>query len=68
LRGKNNNIIGVQSMDVTLDTLTRIVENVKLGETGYIILVDDQGTVLADPKNTKHNFKNIDAFVFESGI
>ncbi len=60
IRGQNNNIIGVQSMDVTLDTLTRIVENVKLGETGYIILIDDQGTVLADPKNTKHNFKNID--------
>ena len=59
IRGQNNNIIGVQSMDVTLDTLTRIVENVKLGETGYIILIDDQGTILADPKNTKHNFKII---------
>ncbi len=56
----NQVISGVQSMDVTLDTLTDIVKNVRLGDTGYIILIDDKGTVLADPRNTKNNFKNID--------
>ncbi len=50
---------GVQSVDVTLSTLTDILVDVKLGSTGYLILIDDTGTVLADPKNPKNNFKNI---------
>lgn len=59
IRDENQRISGVQSMDVTLDTLTNIVQDVKLGETGYIILIDNEGTVLADPKNKNNNFKNI---------
>ncbi|CAH9049749.1 Methyl-accepting chemotaxis protein McpA [Pseudoalteromonas holothuriae] len=50
---------GVQSLDVTLSTLTDIVSNIKLGETGYLILLDGQGTILADPKRPENNFKNI---------
>jgi len=50
---------GVQSVDVTLSTLTDILIDINLGETGYLILIDEAGTVLADPKNPKNNFKNI---------
>jgi len=52
-------LAGVQSVDVTLSTLTDILDDIKLGETGYLILIDKTGTVLADPKNPKNNFKNI---------
>ncbi|BBN83615.1 chemotaxis protein [Pseudoalteromonas sp. A25] len=55
----NNKFLGVQSLDVTLSTLTDIVSNIKLGETGYVILLDGKGTVLADPKRPENNFKNI---------
>lgn len=51
--------IGVQSMDVSLTTLTDILQSIKLGKTGYLILVDDQGTILADPKSPKNNFKKV---------
>ncbi|RZM85449.1 methyl-accepting chemotaxis protein [Pseudoalteromonas rubra] len=56
---KNGDMLGVQSLDVTLSTLTDIVSNIKLGNTGYLLLLDNQGTVLADPKNAENNFKNI---------
>ncbi|TMN88725.1 methyl-accepting chemotaxis protein [Pseudoalteromonas phenolica] len=56
---KSGQTIGVQSLDVTLSTLTDIVSNIRLGETGYLMLLDGQGTVLADPKNPDNNFKSI---------
>ena len=52
-------IVGVQGLDVTLSTLTDILSNTKLGESGYLILIDDSGTVLADAKTPENNFKNI---------
>jgi methyl-accepting chemotaxis protein len=51
--------VGVQSLDVTLSTLTDIVSNIKFGETGYLILLDGKNTILADPKRPENNFKNI---------
>ena len=56
---KSGQTIAVQSLDVTLSTLTDIVSNIRLGETGYLMLLDGQGTVLADPKNPDNNFKSI---------
>ncbi|TMP41043.1 methyl-accepting chemotaxis protein [Pseudoalteromonas citrea] len=56
---KDGTFAGVQSLDVTLSTLTDIVSNIRLGETGYLILMDGNGVILADPKNPDNNFKNI---------
>lgn len=57
---KSGQTIGVQSLDVTLSTLTDIVSNIRIGETGYLMLLDGQGTVLADPKIPANNFKSLD--------
>jgi len=54
--------IGVQSMDVTLSTLTKILADISLGESGYLLLIDEAGTVLADSKDSQNNFKNIQDF------
>ncbi|VVO44129.1 Methyl-accepting chemotaxis protein McpH [Pseudomonas fluorescens] len=48
---------GVVSIDVTLEQLTEIVKQIKLGETGYLMLMENTGTVLVDPKQPEHNFK-----------
>ncbi|VVO40904.1 hypothetical protein PS833_05819 [Pseudomonas fluorescens] len=48
---------GVVSIDVTLKQLTEIVKQIKLGETGYLMLLENTGTVLVDPKRPEHNFK-----------
>ncbi len=52
---------GVVSIDVTLKQLTEIVEQIKLGETGYLMLLENSGTVLVDPKQPEHNFKPLDS-------
>ncbi|CCQ12795.1 methyl-accepting chemotaxis transducer [Pseudoalteromonas luteoviolacea B = ATCC 29581] len=57
---KNGNaFIGVQSLDVTLGTLTDIVSKIRFGNSGYLILLSGDGTVLADPRNKANNFKHV---------
>ena len=48
---------GVVSIDVSLKQLTELVKQIKLGETGYLMLLENTGTVLVDPKQPEHNFK-----------
>ena len=48
---------GVVSIDVTLKQLTEIVKQIKLGESGYLMLMENSGTVLVDPAQPEHNFK-----------
>ncbi|MBQ4837800.1 methyl-accepting chemotaxis protein [Pseudoalteromonas luteoviolacea] len=56
---RDSALVGVQSLDVTLATLTDIVSSIQLGDTGYLMLLDGNGTILADPKNPDSNFKNV---------
>ena len=49
--------VGVVCLDVSLKQLTELVKNIKLGESGYLMLVEANGNVLVDPADAKHNFK-----------
>jgi len=62
----SGNVIGVQGMDVSLKGLTEIVKKIKLGEQGYIMLLQNDGTILVDPKNTQNTFKNINSLPGEA--
>ncbi|MEE4681097.1 methyl-accepting chemotaxis protein [Pseudomonas alliivorans] len=50
---------GVVNIDVSLKQLTNIVKQIKLGESGYLMLMEKNGTVLVDPKQPEHNFKKM---------
>ena len=41
-------VVGVQGMDVSLKALTDMVKKITLGESGYLMLVEDSGTVLVN--------------------
>nr|WP_321255466.1 methyl-accepting chemotaxis protein [uncultured Pseudodesulfovibrio sp.] len=56
---ENGKILGVAAMDLSLSQLTKLIEQVKIGETGYVMMIQDDGVVIADPKNSDNNFKNI---------
>lgn len=61
IKGSGGRPIGIQSMDVSLSTLTDILKAIKLGETGYLLLIEENNNgdliVLADPKSPNNNFK-----------
>jgi methyl-accepting chemotaxis protein len=52
----NGNIIGVFGYDITLGSISKTIENISIGESGHVIMVDDSGKILSDPKNPDLNF------------
>lgn len=52
-------VIGVQAIDIGLDNLTEMVEDIAIGQEGYIILAEADGTILSNPRKPETNFSNI---------
>ncbi|MGF0238578.1 methyl-accepting chemotaxis protein [Rhodococcus sp. IEGM1300] len=50
---------GVVNIDVSLKQLTDLVKQIKLGNSGYLMLMEGNNTVLVDPADPTHNFKNL---------
>lgn len=50
---------GVFGLDLTLEQLTNIINEVRFGEAGYVILSEGDGTILADGSNTENNFQSM---------
>ncbi len=49
---RNHEIVGVVAIDISLDSLTNESGKVKIGETGYMLMLDATGQVIGDPKNS----------------
>nr|WP_319581788.1 methyl-accepting chemotaxis protein [uncultured Pseudodesulfovibrio sp.] len=74
--GDGGKVLGVAAMDLSLAQLTKLIKEVHLGKTGYVIMVQHDGVVIADPRHPDNNFKNVkdlsdllyaEAFATESG-
>lgn len=53
IRNKSGAVIGVFAADISLKALADIVSKVKIGETGYLDIVDNKGTVIYNPVNDR---------------
>jgi methyl-accepting chemotaxis protein len=56
---RDGKTIGVVGIDISLKNLTDLTKSIKLGKNGYLVLVQDDGLILADPHNDKNNFKKV---------
>lgn len=56
---KNGKIAGVVGIDVQQNEISNMLSKMKSGTTGYSMLIDQTGIILADAKNPEHNFKQI---------
>jgi len=54
-----NEIIGVIGLDVSLTNLDSFMASIKIGKSGYCLLVQNDGTILVDPHHTDIVFKNL---------
>ncbi len=52
-------VVGVQGLDVSLESITDMIKNIKIEKTGYIMVTDDEGTIIAHPKKPEMNGKNL---------
>nr|WP_065616173.1 methyl-accepting chemotaxis protein [Pseudomonas moraviensis] len=62
VRSFNNQLgsnAGVVNIDVSLKQLTDLVKQIRLGESGYLMLMEANNTVLVDPSDPAHNFKKL---------
>lgn len=59
IKDDSGEIIGVQGVDVSLKELTDMIKKIRIGKTGYIILTDETGKILAHPLKTELNFEDI---------
>ncbi|MDP4084820.1 MAG: methyl-accepting chemotaxis protein [Bacillota bacterium] len=56
-------LVGVMAVDISLETLTKMVNKIHIGNTGYAFLLDKNGSVLAHP-NKKMISKNLSKEAF----
>ena len=56
---KTGHFIGNASIEVSLDTLTEILGRLNFGKGSYVMMVQKDGTILADTSPDKNNFKNV---------
>lgn len=59
LAGANGQPGAVVNIDVSLGQLTDLIKQIRLGDSGYVLLATDDGTVLVDPSQPEHNFKRL---------
>ena len=63
-----NVVTGVFGFDIALDNLAQMVKNIKIGQSGYVILTSVEGTILAHPMRPEllnKNMKDIAPTQFE---
>ncbi len=50
---------GVLGLNIDLPVITEMVKNIKIGERGYVMLLDGKGTIMAQPKRPELAFKPV---------
>ena len=61
IKNAQNQMVGVVSLDVSVNELTEIVKNITIGDNGFIVLIEDNENILVDPLQPDNNFKSISA-------
>ncbi|MCP4721191.1 MAG: methyl-accepting chemotaxis protein [Desulfobacteraceae bacterium] len=56
---KTGKVYGVMAIDVSSAKLAEIMKGIKIGKTGYAMMLHKTGLILADPKNEENNLKYI---------
>ncbi len=56
---KADEFLGNLGIELTLNTLSEVIAKTKIGKSGFIMLIQNDGTILADPIHRDHNFENI---------
>ncbi len=67
IHGDYDNLLGMMSIDVDVELLERICGNIRLGKTGYIMLLDENNRIIYHP-NPELIGKGIGALLGEAAL
>lgn len=59
IRNRNDEIIQYLSAEVNLSTLNNIIKGASLGSTGYMVLLDSNGVIMADGSKVQTEHKSL---------
>ncbi|QOS98304.1 methyl-accepting chemotaxis protein [Brevibacterium sp. JNUCC-42] len=59
LRDMSGKAVGVLGIDTNLLNLTEVLKGMKIGETGHVMMISPEGTVLANPQYPEMISKNV---------
>ena len=59
LKNAQGEIIGAMEADITLDAFAKAMSSIHFGKTGYVMVADNSGKVLIDPRDKSHGFKEL---------
>ncbi|MEJ8799733.1 methyl-accepting chemotaxis protein [Trinickia caryophylli] len=59
VKNPQGEVIGVLEGDITLDGFAKLTNGIRFGQTGYLIVVDNNGKILVDPRDKSHEFKEM---------
>ncbi|KGM92959.1 chemotaxis protein [Clostridium botulinum] len=59
LTDSNGNVLGTIGIDVEQSVISSMLSKMKIGKTGFSMLIHNTGMVMADGYNATNNFKNI---------
>ncbi len=59
MKDSKGEILGVLGGDISLADFARLTSGIKFGETGYLLVADNNGKILIDPKAKEHEFKDL---------
>jgi len=68
IKGERGDLLGVASLDVSLQGLSDMIAELSFGKTGYFMLIEGTGRVLCDPKNTANTGKIIGKDLADAGL
>ena len=54
---RNGKAYGVMAIDVSSDKLAQIMNQIKIGKTGYAMMLHKSGLILADPRHPENNLQ-----------
>ncbi len=60
VKGNDGQPQGVLGLNIDLPVVTDMIANIKIGETGYIMMLDADGVIIADPKHPDVNFQKLE--------
>jgi methyl-accepting chemotaxis protein len=58
-KNASGKLVGIAAVDMSLAKLTEIAASIKIGKTGYMMIIQNDGTILADPRNKDFVFKKM---------
>lgn len=61
---ENNEFVGIIFMDLSLDNISKVVSKMKIGQNGYVFILDNDSTIIADSHKDKiHKKCNVNSLI-----